>query len=114
MIAKDIQELHKHIDDFMRRDRVDDGKEDLALANMGRSPGWEIYRRKMENLIASLLEEVVFEPATPSDVRLATYESRHGIIDAVRALVSYIDTTVAADRIMKSEKQGASDTDRAK
>jgi hypothetical protein len=44
-------------------------------------------------MIADLLETIIFEPATPMEVRLAIYESRDGLVEALRKIINFVETT---------------------
>ena len=108
MIAEEIKELYQRIDKRAQerlKNNSDSNKDDDHVAQIANTPGWEIVKGQIENMIVELLEPVKFKEETPLDVRGATNEARMFGLDVARKILGMVETVKLVKQIQKEEKE---------
>lgn len=106
MNQEDIAKLKKRIEDRTERFRVSltnnaHKNPDEALLTLHGTVGWDIVSASIDAMIAELLEPEAFDGDAVSYA--VSGESRRLTIQALRSIVSAVDSVVASKQIGKSE-----------
>lgn len=109
MDREEIKILHQRLEESLKTNTVN---ADEHLYQMSKSAGWEVFEGIAMNMMAELLEPIVFDSSVPMDVRGSISDARACSLEAIRKLIGIVQSTAKAKQSQINEAVTTSDSEK--